>query len=455
VKLHFFPALLPLAAVIPWALGALGTLLGVVQIFLRKPAWQRLRFASLVIAVLCLAAGALWLFAYRQSISLKGASIALEPKDFPKITRFPEAVLPQALRAHPHEALQPIWELTPEHQSLAAPVFADGLLLQGTFEHTLDAYDASSGRLLWSLEKTAPVYSTPVVDRGVLYLGEGLHTTTVATLTAIELKGPKVLWHRKVQGHLETAPKVAPDGKRLFVTAGDSGLWCFETSSGEPCWHQPRGHADMLPHLELDRVIVGFQPDSKVPETELYAFDALKGRELWNTRLPGQPWGEIAKAGDRIVLSTSVGQLGPHTGKDQGWAHALDPKDGKKIWSHALSSFVILQPLVSEKDGIVVFTLKTGELIALRLADGSVAWQSRMQGETQMAAVEIPGTSNFLSLTTEGRIEFWSTPRGEKFVETPYRPLSVSRPGFAPDRRIALSAPDRIGVYQLRKDLLR
>lgn len=455
MKLRFFPALLPLAAVVPWVLGALGTLLGVIQIFLRKSSWRRLRLTLLITAVACLAGGALWLFVHRQSLSVDGASVALEAKDFPVIRTFPEAALPEPLRVHPHEAIQPVWELIPEHQSLAAPVFAEGLLLQGTFEHSLDAYDAANGRLLWSMKKDAPVYSTPVVDRGVLYVGEGLHTTKVATLTAVELKGPKVLWHRKMQGHLETAPKVAPDGKRLYVTAGDSGLWCYKTESGEPCWHQPRGHADMLPFLEHDRVIVGFQKDPKILETELYAFDASKGRVLWNTQLPGQPWGEVAKAGDRIVLSTSVGQLGPHTGRDQGWAHALDPRDGKKLWSHPLSSFVILQPLVSERDGIVVFTLKTGELVALKLADGTVAWQSRMQGETQMAAVEIPGTSSFLSLTTDGKIEFWSTPRGEKFVETNYRPLSVSRPGFASDRRIALSAPDRVGVYQLRKDLLR
>jgi outer membrane protein assembly factor BamB len=436
-------------------LGGLGTLLGFLQVFLRKPAWQRVRFIFLCAAVACLATGALLLFHYHQSGYVDGTSVALPAQDFPKIQTYPQAAPPPAVRTHPHEALQPLWELTPEHQSLAAPVFAEGLLLQGTFEHTLDAYDAADGRLLWSLEKSAPIYSTPVVDRGVLFIGEGLHTTVVATLTAIDIKGPKVLWHRKIQGHLETPPKVAPDGKRLYVTAGDSGLWCFETASGEPCWHQPRGHADMLPHLDQDRVIVGFQEDSKVHETELYAFDATKGRKIWKTQLPGQPWGEIAKAGDRIVLSTSIGQLGPHTGRDQGWAHAIDPRDGKKIWSHALSSFVILQPLVSEKDGIVIFTLKTGELVALKLSDGSVAWQSRMQGETQMAAVEIPGTANFLTLTTDGKIEFWSTPRGEKFVETPYRPLSVSRPGFAPDQRIALSAPDRIGVYQLRKDLLR
>ncbi|MCC5850412.1 MAG: PQQ-binding-like beta-propeller repeat protein, partial [Verrucomicrobia bacterium] len=102
--------------------------------------------------------------------------------------------------------------------------------------------DADTGAQVW---KGGPSdyrgsFSSAVVEGDRLVVGEGLHDTNDARAVCMDISDesdPKVIWMFQVNSHIEGTPSI--DNGRVFINAGDDGVYGLDLETGEKLWHLP------------------------------------------------------------------------------------------------------------------------------------------------------------------------------------------------------------------------
>lgn len=137
-------------------------------------------------------------------------------------------------------------------------------------------FDTDTGALLW---QSAPAgyratFSSPTVSASRLVCGEGLHDTRDARVICLDVSPGargRVVWTFRTKSHVECAPVIW--GDRVFIGAGDDGLYCFDLPPG------PDGAPVVRWHLPGERY-----PDAEtslaVHEGTVYAGLGLGGKAL-------------------------------------------------------------------------------------------------------------------------------------------------------------------------------
>lgn len=374
-KLHIFPALIPLIEIIPWLL----TMVGVAASATQASFWKRHRKPLLAVALLSfIAAGGVYMWGEAQRPSEVEGSRLLVAADMSKPKKIADAA-PYAAKTY--DAFEQIWSVSTERESLSAPAIKGDLFLVGTFDATVDAHNRADGKLVWSMKKREPVFTNFAFNDDTGFIGEGLHTAPAAALTAFSVKDGKVIWERQFRSHVESGAMLDAKNDRLWTPAGEEGIWALDMDDGKVLWRSKIGHTDATP-LYLDGTLyVSAQPDEKKPGAELSALDPDDGEIEWKTQLPGNTMGSPQPGPkDVILLTTAIGQVGPATETDQGWSHAVGTK-GKLHWTVKLSGMPLPEAAVLADKGIVIHTLKSGEIIALNALDGSKLWEVKLGNE--------------------------------------------------------------------------
>jgi outer membrane protein assembly factor BamB len=379
--LYFFPALLPLAELVPWLLTVIGTVAGIAG-FSAPALWRRYRRPILAVAALSLtaAAGAYIYYLPPKDVRMDGTRLIMPEKFFISVAHAKAAELQPPAR----ETFGEIWSKKIDRQILATPVIAGNLLVYGSYKDSVEARSLQNGDAVWSLPQAAPVFALGLGDDGTIYSCEGLHDTASASLTAVDPATGRIRWRREFLGHLEEPPAIDSAHHRLWQGAGPGGLWALDDRKGAVLWHQAIGHTDALPLLLNDVIYVPAQPDEKKEETAFLALDAGTGKILWQLKMPGMPWGgPVTDRTKKIILTTTgLGQIGVSRATDKGWAQAVTP-DGKLLWQAELASMPLQPGAYVAEAGLIVYALKNGDIVALRVADGTQVWKGKAGDELQ------------------------------------------------------------------------
>ena len=84
---------------------------------------------------------------------------------------------------------QPIWQRTIGQYGGSSPTLIGNIVYVGSGSSSLNALDAASGSPLWNYRTNpAGVYSTPIINAGMLYF------TNRANLWALSVDGKTVRW---------------------------------------------------------------------------------------------------------------------------------------------------------------------------------------------------------------------------------------------------------------------
>lgn len=377
-RLYIFPALIPMVEILPWLLTAVGAAAGASQ----AAFWSRHRRKILGFAAVCfLAAGATVVWSHTQKPTEAEGSRLLAAADMSKLEKRAD-VSPAADKAH--EEFAQLWTVKTKNETLASPVIAGNLILLGTFEATLDAHSRADGKLAWSLKKKEPIFTNAAVLKDMAFVGEGLHTAPAASLTALSLPDGKPVWERQFRSHVESQTTLDAGNRRLFTCAGEEGIWALDMKDGAVLWRNRIGHTDATPLLHDGHLYVSAQPDDKKVGAALSSLDPDDGDAEWKIPLPGNTMGSPQMGGeDLILLTTAVGQVGPQKADDKGWSHAVSTT-GRLIWSVDLPGMPLPEAAVLAEKGLVIHTLKNGDLIALNVKDGSKVWHVK-QGKEFLA----------------------------------------------------------------------
>lgn len=156
--------------------------------------------------------------------------------------------------------------------------------------------------------------SSPILAEGRIYCGEGVHHTPRARVVCLDPASDNengVAWEFATASHVECTP--AFDNGRVYASAGDDGVYCFEADSRRPAeprvrWHNS-GH--QLPDAETalavhsGRVYVGLGHGG----TAMVALSADTGRELSRATLPLPVFSPPTIFGEGLLIGLGPGNL--------------------------------------------------------------------------------------------------------------------------------------------------
>jgi polyvinyl alcohol dehydrogenase (cytochrome) len=265
----------------------------------------------------------------------------------------------------------------PQAQISSSPVVVGDMVVQGTasfenfivkddytFRGAIAAYDVATGAERWKLFTTddsatsgagAGVWSTPAVDidRGVLYVGTGqtLEDPTAPlgdSLVAIQVETGDIVWSTQFtypdvfsQGH--------PIGKDADVGASPN-LWTVD-----------------------GRDLVGAGDKGGT----FHAVDRETGEIVWETELApgsflGGEIGSAAYVGDRLIVSSNVGDPTTNSFTNTSKVMALDPATGDIAWTAEFDG-MIFGP-ISAVPGVAFVGTDVGTMRALDIDTGAILW---------------------------------------------------------------------------------
>ncbi|MFO0799009.1 MAG: PQQ-binding-like beta-propeller repeat protein [Gemmataceae bacterium] len=262
-----------------------------------------------------------------------------------------------------------------------------------------------------------PVYCTPTVTGGKVYVGEGLHTDKGCRLFALDAASGKTAWANPftTSSHTEGQPRLS-NGK-LFFTAGDDGLFCADAATGAKVWQfagkEQMLHIDGAPAVSGKRVFLG----SGLYTLARVAVDADTGKELWRRPQAYRSFGPPLATGEHVLYGIGTGNMTndtfayaeegtPAEAAPGGAVVCASVTDGHTVWEAKLPGSVHT-PLAA--DALFVYAAcRDGSVYCFNRATGAVWWSvslgSTFTAGPAVAADEQGRPTAVYAATPEGRI---------------------------------------------------
>ena len=231
---------------------------------------------------------------------------------------------------------------------------------------------AETGAVVWTTRPPdyRPTFSSPVIAGDYVVCGEGLHDTRDARVVCLDREQGNVLWTFRTNNHVECTPVVA--NGRVYVGAGDDGVYCLDLKPGpdgqaQVRWHKPPAQ---FPDAETSlavydgKVYVGLGNDGAA----LVVLDAATGDELHRLKMPYPVFSPPAIADGKLYLGMGNGD---YVKAGEGGAVAcINLKTFKTEWTFELPQTVLGAVAVKDdrlyfgcSDGQVYCLSRTGQLV--------------------------------------------------------------------------------------------
>jgi outer membrane protein assembly factor BamB len=209
------------------------------------------------------------------------------------------------------------------------------------------------GKILSEFETTDgvfgnAVYSSPVVDKDVLYA-----TSWNGNVYAIDINHNNLLWEKNIGRSSSSSPKVV--GDRIYVGSSD-GLFALNKESGEILWKNVIGTVSSKPAF-FDGVVYCSSHDGNI-----YAFSSENGDLKWTFKTVGE-----------VYSSPVINSKVLYVGSNDGYLYAVDIKDKDLKWKFETDGPVVSSPIVV--NNVVYFGSWDGNLYSLATENGRLKWK--------------------------------------------------------------------------------
>lgn len=253
----------------------------------------------------------------------------------------------------------------------AQPVVADGRVFTLDTKARLRAFNAATGKELWTTKTMPKTEDDPVIGGGIAFSGGRLFVTNgFNEVLAVNPATGAELWRTKINGAARSAPSAMPD--RVYVVTVDNETVALDAATGAQIWtHQGLSETTGLlgaasPAANGDIVLPAYSSG------EVYALQAETGTPLWSDTVAplsgvgtGVTFSDIRGLPviDRgLVVAISYG----------GRIAAIAERSGERKWDAAIAG--AQTPFVS---GNRVFLVSADSVVySLDLADGKPLWKT-------------------------------------------------------------------------------
>ena len=315
------------------------------------------------------------------------------------------------------------WRAYLAASSKVTPAVADGVVYVGANDGYLRAFNAQTGKELWSADTGAEILAEPFVDGGQVYSANGQ-----GVVSAYTKAGTKV-WSFTAGDAVYSSPVMA-DGKVIFG-CNDGWLYALDAVTGKPAWVNKDGTytVESKPFVWNGKVYYGAW------DQYIRCVDAKNGKLVWQHLGEGSRVAKAAKRyyspadampvvaegklmiADRDMMVTILNaDTGEPAGSLRGVSATGMSEDGKfvylrktngnvakidssakEIWSvPAHVGAIPTAPI--EKNGVVYVSSGKGTVSAVAADSGKILWQ--YQGSPQlfvMCSVACDGTNAYMT----------------------------------------------------------
>ena len=214
--------------------------------------------------------------------------------------------------------------------SETSPLVAGGRVYVGDWNGYVYAFDARTGRTIWTYRTGGAVKGGVALSGHRLYVGSYDHD-----LYALDARTGRLVWRTASQdrlggrGTFYSTPAVAYG--RVYIGSTDGKVYSFGAASGELRWSQSTGgYVYGSPAVWNELILVGSYSG------RFYALDAATGDVKWQFDAQGPISGSATVLGDVVYFSTLSGKT-----------YGLDARTGRRLWTFADGKY---SPLVAGPD---------------------------------------------------------------------------------------------------------
>lgn len=290
-----------------------------------------------------------------------------------------------------------LWRYKAGGKIFSTPAVEGSTVVIGCTDGFIYALNLKDGTLLWEVKCEKSVLGSPAIFNGKVYIG-----ASDGIFRALNLKTGKVAWvYDGIKGFVEAKPFV--DKEQVVIGDWANTLYSFNPLSGKLQWKWSNKGSRMLSPAAVWPV----KADGKIffvtPERMNYALDAKTGEQLWR-RSGGR---------ESIGLSPDKKQYYIKTMKDLVMAFSTETEDAVVPLGFASSAGASVSPSTTAaasvspsglvwssncgfgyeiaptpitsvaqggKDGagLVFVPTDKGNIFALNVSDGSLAWKHKL-----------------------------------------------------------------------------
>ncbi len=267
----------------------------------------------------------------------------------------------------------------------APPVLWKDLLIFGTEDSVVRALSRTSGEPVWTLTIKNPlsVLGLSAID-GKLFAGEKENSTGSSNFYCIEAQTGKVLWMVSLLGGAKTNPSADKSIGLLLIGTTTGASLALHYASGEKHWKTELGPL-VAETVFFNKKAFILSNRSDLPgKTALRALVTNNSREYWHTFLEGEPMDLIAidEKTDALLILTMQHRPTEDAGPQKAWIQMII-HNGKMRWRAEVPPDTLPSLLYSSREKLVVFTTRSGFMIALNIYDGKELWRAEVGKETR------------------------------------------------------------------------
>jgi len=325
-------------------------------------------------------------------------------------------------------ARTPLWTRGFDSYLEFPPSYCEGMLYVNTVEGDTLAIQADTGKVRWRRQVGGTTPSSPAIDgpRVIVSSQDG-------AVTALDRRTGRALWRVQTAGKVESSPVVV-DGL-VYFGSHDGRLFAVRSDSGRVRWaYDTRGRINASPSVFGRRVCITTYGGS------ILCVRKDTGRELWTTYLKRD-----ALRYESFYASPSTDGERIYTVARSGKVVALDAADGSVVWTGRVGGLGYTTPAVAS--GRVFAGGFDGRLRAFRATNGDELWNTWVGGKILGAPVVI---GNFVFFSTLGRTYAARTSDGTIVWRLPMGRYS---PGIATERTYFFSLNGRLIAFRGRDTL--
>jgi outer membrane protein assembly factor BamB/tetratricopeptide (TPR) repeat protein len=220
----------------------------------------------------------------------------------------------------------------------------------------------------------------PRIEAPLLLVGELLVLgDRGGTVYALEAKNGKRRWKRQLGKLSMVTGAVAVSGGTVYVPSLDKRIYALDLATGRDRWN-PLVVGDLI--RSAPRVIrIPLLNDQRFAffgagDGHVYCVDADKGKLRWKSKKYGPIEGSV------LATSTTI-----YVGSDDAYFRALNPTNGKEIWSRKLQGAIRTSPILSPDGKRVYLGTDGGFLYAIDIQKRRVAWILRAKKDIRSGPV--------------------------------------------------------------------
>ncbi len=242
----------------------------------------------------------------------------------------------------------------------SSPVVVGGTVFVGSNDHSLYAFDRTTGHQLWRFGTGGSVRSTPAAGGGVVYVG-----SEDGNVYAVNANSGKLVWKHSTGGGVYSSPNVS--NGVVYVGSRDSKLYALKASDGSQVWaFDTGGPVTSSPAVftQINGTVAVYVGSG---DRYVYALKASTGAKLWAFKTGGAVESSPAVAkwngSDILVI-----------GSDDFSYYGLNADTGARKWACATTNVEVSSPALNPELGRAYWGTHGWDIQGHNLIDGLTQW---------------------------------------------------------------------------------